>query len=84
MLSLVIPVYRNEESLPDLLAALQGLHQALDGALEVVFVVDGSPDRSHALLRERLPAAAEAGLRAQLLLLTRNMTFWPKKTCCEV
>ena len=72
MLSLVIPVYRNEESLPDLLAALQGLHRALDGALEVVFVVDGSPDRSHALLRERLPAAAEAGLRAQLLLLTRN------------
>lgn len=69
MLSLVIPVYRNEDSLPDLLAALQGLHRALAGALEVVFVVDGSPDRCHALLRERLPAS---GLRATLVLLTRN------------
>ena len=69
MLSLIIPVYRNEASIPELLAELQGLHQALAGALEVVFVVDGSPDRCHALLREQLPAT---GLRATLVLLTRN------------
>ena len=55
MLSLIIPVYRNEASIPDLLAELQGLHQALAGALEVVFVVDGSPDRCHELLRTQLP-----------------------------
>ena len=69
MLSLVIPVYRNEASLPELLDALRGLHQALKGGLEVVFVVDGSPDRCHELLRERLPAT---GLTATLVLLTRN------------
>lgn len=69
MLSLIIPVYRNEGSIPDLLAALQGLHQALAGALEVVFVVDGSPDRCHELLRAQLPAT---GLNATLVLLTRN------------
>ena len=69
MLSLVIPVYRNEDSIPELLAALQGLHRALQGALEVVFVVDGSPDRSHALLSEQLPPS---GLNGALVLLTRN------------
>ena len=69
MLSLVIPVYRNEGSIPELLAALKGLHQSLAGALEVVFVVDGSPDRCHQLLREQLPAT---GLQATLVLLTRN------------
>ncbi|MCL1961526.1 MAG: glycosyltransferase family 2 protein [Desulfovibrionaceae bacterium] len=69
MLSLVIPVYRNEASLPDLLAALQQMAGALPEPLEVVFVVDGSPDRCHDILRERLPAT---GLTATLLLLTRN------------
>jgi glycosyltransferase involved in cell wall biosynthesis len=69
VLSLIIPVYRNEGSIPELLAAVQGLHRQLAGALEVVFVVDGSPDRCHALLREQLPAT---GLRATLVLLTRN------------
>ncbi len=69
MLSLIIPVYRNEGSIPELLAAVQGLHRQLAGALEVVFVVDGSPDRCHALLRAQLPAT---GLRATLVLLTRN------------
>lgn len=69
MLSLIVPVYRNEASIPDLLVAAQGLHQALGGALEVVFVVDGSPDRSHALLQAQLP---DSGLNATLVLLTRN------------
>lgn len=69
MLSLVVPVYRNEGSIPDLLVALQGLHQALGGAFEVVFVVDGSPDRCHELLQARLPSS---GLDATLVLLTRN------------
>jgi glycosyltransferase involved in cell wall biosynthesis len=69
MLSLIIPVYRNAESIPDLLDAVQELHRALDGNMEVVFVVDGSPDNSYALLHERLPATQ---LKAALVLLTRN------------
>ena len=69
MLSLIIPVYRNEASIPELLAELQGLNQALAGALELVFVVDGSPDRCHELLRTLLP---RTGLDATLVLLTRN------------
>ena len=69
MLSLVIPVYRNEDSLLELLQTLQSMHQSLSGALEIVFVVDGSPDRCHDMLRERLPSS---GLSATLVLLTRN------------
>jgi glycosyltransferase involved in cell wall biosynthesis len=67
--SVVIPVYRNEASLPDLLAALAGLHRSLEGELEVVFVVDGSPDRSLEILTEALRAQP---FRSQLVALSRN------------
>ncbi len=69
MLTLVIPVYRNEASLPDLLDAVDGLNNELGGAFEVVFVVDGSPDRCYEILRDTLPSRA---FRSQLLLLSRN------------
>src|SRR5690349_3878332 len=66
--SLIIPVFRNEESIPSLLTALRGL--ARDCApMEVVFVVDGSPDRSYALLRAALP---NLPFTTQLLALSRN------------
>lgn len=69
MLSLVIPVYRNEESLPSLLRAVDNLNVELHGALEVVFVVDGSPDRSYEILRDSLPLQNFA---SQLILLSKN------------
>ncbi len=68
-LSLVIPVYQNEASLPDLLIALDEMDRVLQGKLEVVFVVDGSPDRCHELLRQQLP---ERSFVSKLVLLTRN------------
>lgn len=67
--SLVIPVYRNAENIDALLPACLELHQALERRLEVIFVVDGSPDDSHAQLLEKLPGS---GLRAQLISLSRN------------
>jgi glycosyltransferase involved in cell wall biosynthesis len=69
MLSLVIPVYRNEDDLDRLLTELVALNRRLSDALEVIFVVDGSPDRSLEILRERLPVTA---LRSQLVSLSRN------------
>lgn len=72
-LSVVIPVYRNAGSIPDLIAALSAVTQQaardFDYATEVVFVVDGSPDNSYALLAEALPNAPFA---SQLLLHSRN------------
>jgi glycosyltransferase involved in cell wall biosynthesis len=69
MNSLVIPVYKNEANLDRLLAELVKLATRIPGEFEVVFVVDGSPDRCLQTLRERLPALP---LRSQLLSLSRN------------
>lgn len=67
--SLVIPVFKNEPAIPDLLAALTNLDRVLGSALEVVLVVDGSPDRSLAVLIDALPAT---GLQAKVLDMARN------------
>lgn len=68
MFSLIIPVYKNEGSIPDLLQAVSQLHAQLQ-PFEAVFVVDGSPDRCYELLQEQLPLQ---DFPAQLLLLSRN------------
>lgn len=72
--SVVIPVYRNEDSIPRLLSALAGIAAQFAGAMEVVFVVDGSPDRSFAMLKEALPTL---GFPAQLLAHSRNFGSFP-------
>lgn len=69
MYSLIIPVYRNEESIPKLLKAIDDISQKLSRQLEVVFVVDGSPDQSYAVLKEQLP---HTSFTSKLLLLSRN------------
>ena len=74
MLSLVIPVYKNEENVPRLFAELETFASGFRDPLEVVFVVDGSPDASLRLLRERLPSWH---VRSQLLELSRNFGSFP-------
>lgn len=69
MISLVIPVYRNEASLPSLLEAVSALNDSLQRDFEAVFVVDGSPDRCYEILQAALPTQAFA---SQLILLSRN------------
>jgi undecaprenyl-phosphate 4-deoxy-4-formamido-L-arabinose transferase len=51
--SVVIPVYNEEEVLPALFARLYPALDALGVSYEVVFVNDGSRDRSAAMLREQ-------------------------------
>lgn len=71
--SIIIPVYRNSESIPDLIVALSNVaatvRRRFDFMTEVVFVVDGSPDDSYAQLERLLPKAPFA---SQLLLHSRN------------
>jgi len=69
MLSLVIPVYRNEENLPRLFTELEAFAASFPEPVEVVFAVDGSPDDSLRILQERLPRWA---VRSQLVELSRN------------
>jgi len=69
VLSLIIPVYKNEANLDRLLGELASLDQRLEKELEVIFVVDGSPDGSFKILEERLPGMLRC---SQLATLSRN------------
>lgn len=69
VLSVVVPVYNNEGSLPDLLDRLASLRFAPGVECRAVFVVDGSPDRSEELLRARLPGWS---VPSTLVVLSRN------------
>lgn len=68
--SVVVPVFRNEATLAALVEELEGLADELDSRLEVVFVVDGSPDASLVVLRRLL--AEETRFSSQLISLSRN------------
>lgn len=72
--SLIIPVYKNEANIPRLLLALQQMYIDLNNQLEVVFVVDGSPDRSFVLLRDQL---SDLPMPAQLITHSRNFGSFP-------
>ena len=67
--SVVVPVYGNEATLPALIERLKLMADGLDAPMEVVFVVDGSPDGSLLVLRKLLPMS---GLPAQLVSHSRN------------
>jgi len=67
--SLIIPVYRNEGSIAELIEVLDALAAQLAAPLEVVFVVDGSPDDCMSLLANALPCTRFA---SQLIVLSRN------------
>lgn len=66
--SLVVPVYDNEGTIPALLEALASLSLHVDD-LEVVFVVDGSPDGSGELLAAQAPMQPHA---TQVIYHSRN------------
>ncbi len=74
MLSLVVPIYKSEENLARLFVALEELPARLPGALEVVFVVDGSPDASEQIILARLSSLP---FRSQLVSLSRNFGSFP-------
>lgn len=76
--SVVIPVYKNEGSIPALLQALEELSKSLDALLEVVFVVDGSPDASFQTLESSLHAVA---FQSRLVLLSRNFGAFAAIRC---
>jgi len=66
---LVVPIYKNEANLPDLLVAISNLSTTLSTKIHVAFVVDGSPDRSFEVLEARLN---DLPFPATLLMHSRN------------
>lgn len=73
MYSVIIPVYRNAEFIPELITEFTRVAEVIEGrfgmSTEFVFVVDASPDNSYELLREALP---KASFSSQLILHARN------------
>lgn len=67
--SVVVPVYKNRDTIAELVDRLSALATRLDRPLEGIFIVDGSPDDSADVLRGAL---ADAPLRARVLILSRN------------
>jgi len=67
--SVIIPVYKNENSISRLIDALSAMNQTLECDIEAVFVVDGSPDKSFELLNN---AIRQVNFSAQLLSHSRN------------
>jgi dolichol-phosphate mannosyltransferase len=52
MYSIVIPIFNEEEILPELAARMQAVTAALDDDWEVILVDDGSRDRSFAIMQD--------------------------------
>ncbi len=52
LISVVVPLYNEEESLPELFEAIQTASRAMGTPFEVIFVDDGSTDGSFRVLRE--------------------------------
>ena len=78
MLSIVIPVFGNEANISRLLQEMERIAGASPIAVELVLVVDGSPDRSLDVLRESLPGR---GFSAVLVSLSRNFGAFNAVRC---
>ena len=72
--SIIVPVYKNENTLQPLLQRLVEINASLGGQLEAVFVVDGSPDNCYSLLSA---AIDELEFPAQLIAHSRNFGSFP-------
>lgn len=72
--SVIIPIYKNEASILELLEILKQMNHDLAGHMEAVFVIDGSPDKSYEIIRDNLE---HLNFPAQLLVHSRNFGSFP-------
>lgn len=66
---LIVPIYNNDKSLHILIQNINIINDSLSDKLEVVFVVDGSPDNSYQFLKENL---SNQKFSSKIILLSRN------------
>jgi len=71
-LSLVIPLWNEEEGVTPLVARVNAALAAIPGPTEVVFVDDGSDDGTVRALQSAYRDAPAGGMRASILSLSRN------------
>ena len=78
-ISVVVPLYNEEESLPELFAWIERVMNANGFSYEVIFVNDGSTDRSWQVI-EQLQAQAPDKVRA----LSSAATTGSRRHCSVV
>jgi polyisoprenyl-phosphate glycosyltransferase len=78
MLSIIVPVFRNEKNVDRLVQELERIAGSCPVPIEVIFVVDGSPDRSLEMLRRSLPDARFSSI---LVSLSRNFGAFNAVRC---
>lgn len=66
--SIIIPIYNEEENIPELYHRLQSVIEQVDGEAELIFIDDGSRDNSLNLIREIF----ERDYRIKYISLARN------------
>ncbi len=69
MLSVVVPIYNEEENIPAFHSAIRSVMESMEEHWEVVYVNDGSRDKSLSLLveiQQRDPRVSRSGIFAQL------------------
>ena len=70
LISIIIPVYNEESGLPALFKRLYPAIDKLNRPIEIIFINDGSKDRSAALLRTQFE---QRPLETRVILLARNV-----------
>ena len=68
VISVVIPIYRNEPFIDELYTRLTANLSAITGDFEIIFVNDGSPDNSWELISRK----AEKNSRVKVIRFSRN------------
>ena len=68
LLSIVVPVYKEEKNIPEFLRRLQPILAPLTADYEIIFAMDPSPDRTEAVILE----ARAADQRIKLLKFSRR------------
>ena len=67
--AIVVPVFQNQDSIPNLLSNLSSLSEKYNNDLEVVFVIDGSSDKSQEFLIE---GCKNQKFKAQIINHSKN------------
>ncbi len=73
-LSVVVPVYREEETIPAFLGRIRPILDGITARHEILFVLDPSPDRTEQVIQ----AAIREDPRIRLLVMTRR---WGQPAC---
>lgn len=76
--SLVVPIYKSESNIPQLLRDLGEICINVGVPMEVIFVVDGSPDNSWEILSNQ---SRLQGFSFKVLLLSRNFGAFSAVRC---